>query len=53
MERNTEFIMSEESKITFHAYIPKKATISADQTTAKDFQKKGIITLSSGMMRKR
>lgn len=40
-------------KHTFHAYMAKNATVSADQTTANDFQKKGIITLSNGMMRKR
>lgn len=38
---------------TFHAYIPKKAMVSADQTTANDFKKKGIMTLSNGMRRKR
>lgn len=38
---------------TFHAYIPKKAIVSADQTTAKDFQKNGITTLSNGMRRNR
>lgn len=39
--------------LTFHAYIAKKATVSADQTTAKDFQKNGIITLINGMRRNR
>lgn len=38
---------------TFHAYIPKKAKVSADHTNANDFQKKGIMTLSKGIRRKR
>lgn len=38
---------------TFQAYIAKKARVSADQTRGKDFQKKGIATLSKGMRRKR
>jgi hypothetical protein len=38
---------------TFHAYIPKKAMVSADHTNAKDFQKKGIVTLSKGTSRNR
>lgn len=42
-----------EETVTFHAYIPKKATVSAAQTTANDFQKNGIMTLSNGMRRKR
>ena len=40
-------------KLTFHAYIPRKAMVSADQTTAKDFQKNGIITLINGTRRNR
>jgi len=36
---------------SFHAYIKKKATVSADQTTAKDFTKNGIITLIRGIRR--
>jgi len=36
---------------SFHAYITKKATVSADQTTAKDFTKNGIITLIRGIRR--
>lgn len=39
--------------ITFHAYIAKKATVSADQTTANDFKKNGIVTLSNGTRRNR
>lgn len=39
------------SKVTFHAYITKKATVSADQTIAKDLTKNGIMTLIKGIKR--
>jgi hypothetical protein len=38
---------------TFQAYIAKKATVSADHTTAKDLMKKGISTFIRGMRRNR
>ncbi|KAJ1405250.1 type I-B CRISPR-associated protein Cas5 [Sesbania bispinosa] len=42
-----------ENICTCHAYIPKNTIVSADQITAKDFQKNGMTTLSNGMRRKR
>lgn len=41
------------AQVTFQEYIKRKARESADQTTAKDFQKNGIMTFISGTRRKR